>query len=84
MEDARALRPGSGQFEQQAGEFCGPVAGHHVAGGDFPVTPSSTTSRRSSYSTALTTSVMWVVRLTCGLVRLARSPMPVRLGVKTS
>src|ERR1700730_3710637 len=41
-------------------------------------------SPRSSYQTALTTSAMWVVRFTCGLVRCARSPMPVRLGVKTS
>src|ERR1700722_15138362 len=41
-------------------------------------------SRRSSYTMVLTTSVMWVVRPTCGLVRCARSPMPVRLGVKTS
>src|SRR5439155_8244334 len=41
-------------------------------------------SLRSSYQTALTTSATWVVRFTCGLVRCARSPMPVRLGVKTS
>src|SRR5215470_18528246 len=40
--------------------------------------------RRSSYRTALTTSVTWVVRPTCGLVRWTRSPTPVRLGVKTS
>src|SRR5215471_19337046 len=41
-------------------------------------------SCRSSYSTALATSAMCVVRPTCGLARCARSPMPVRLGVKTS
>src|SRR5215472_1764956 len=41
-------------------------------------------SRRSSYSTVLTTSVTCVVRQTCGLVRWTRSPMPVRLGVNTS
>src|SRR6185312_757823 len=40
--------------------------------------------RRSSYRTVLTTSVTWVVRPTCGLVRWTRSPTPVRLGVKTS
>src|SRR6266480_1549675 len=39
---------------------------------------------RSSYRTVLTTSVTWVVRHTCGLVRWTRSPTPVRLGVKTS
>src|SRR5580700_2173926 len=46
--------------------------------------PSNTMSRRSSYSTVLATSVTCVVRQTCGLVRCARSPMPVRLGVNTS
>ena len=41
-------------------------------------------SLRSSYSTVLTTSVTCVVRLTCGLARCTRSPIPVRLGVNTS
>src|SRR4051794_19970689 len=39
---------------------------------------------RSSYSTWLTTSWTWVVRSTWGLTRCTRSPIPVRLGVKTS
>jgi hypothetical protein len=41
-------------------------------------------SVRSSYVAALTTSVTWVVRFTCGLVRCTRSPSPVKLGVYTS
>src|SRR5215831_2529700 len=41
-------------------------------------------SVRSSNRIVFTTSVTCVVRLTCGLARWTRSPIPVRLGVNTS
>ena len=42
------------------------------------------TRLRSSYNTWFTTSRTWVLRLTRGLARWERSPIPVRLGVNTS